>query len=153
MGWGDQVRAEQRRKRKPLGKRIRKELTDRRAALTVTGGGDFKKRADKAKAAQARHATAEKRRQAAAADRAKETAARRARRAREEQQRRARRQKEIAAAKARRKKTPGRPRPSHPAAGCLNQPDCERPMCELYREAYWQGWADKPPEVIYVGGK
>jgi hypothetical protein len=54
------------------------------------------------------------------------------------------------AAKARWKKAPARRpgRPAHDYRNCRDA-DCERVACEAYRE----GWADKPPEVIYVGGK
>jgi hypothetical protein len=46
---------------------------------------------------------------------------------------------------------PGR-RQQHRYDRCKDQ-DCDRPLCAAYREGYRQGYADKPPEVVYVGGK
>lgn len=53
-----------------------------------------------------------------------------------------------------RRKTPASRagRPAHPYQACRDE-DCERTACEAYKEGYAQGWADKPPEVVYVGGK
>lgn len=116
------------------------------------GGGRFKTLAgQETRAKDAADARAKRDEQ-----RAQETAGRRRRRQREDEQRRARRLREREAAKARKaraaKPRPARPRAPHPYQAHLYK-DCSVPSCTLWREAYWQGWADKPPEVIYVGGK
>lgn len=115
-----------------------------------SGGGDFAKRRRRQKGSERRAAETSSRK----ARRQKEIDARKARRKREDDGRPARRVKENEAARSRKTKAPAaRGRPAHPPAACLHRTECERPRCADYREAYWQGWADKPREVIYVAAQ
>lgn len=98
-----------------------------------SGGGDFAKRRRRQKGSERRAAETSSRK----ARRQKEIDARKARREREDDARRDRRSKENAAATARKKKAAssrGAPRSqAHDWARCRDA-DCERAVCEAYRE-------------------